>query len=66
MKWHTRATRARSKDYAILAEVDKDWTDDALTLVATARSLSALGNLESLQLKWVDWRPGFGQDMECH
>jgi formylglycine-generating enzyme required for sulfatase activity len=36
MKWHTRATRAGSKDYAILAEVDKDWTDDALTLVATA------------------------------
>ncbi|MGE3818347.1 MAG: formylglycine-generating enzyme family protein [Isosphaeraceae bacterium] len=37
LKWHTQTTRAGTKDYAILAEVDEGWTDDAVTLVCVAR-----------------------------
>jgi formylglycine-generating enzyme required for sulfatase activity len=37
LKWHDQTTRAGQTDYALLAEVPKDWTGDIASLACTAR-----------------------------
>ncbi|QEH38396.1 Serine/threonine-protein kinase pkn1 [Aquisphaera giovannonii] len=37
LKWHDQTTRAGQTDYAILAEVPRDWTGDVATLACVAR-----------------------------
>ena len=42
LKWHDQTTRAGETDYALLAEVPKDWTGDVATLACTARQSGAV------------------------
>jgi hypothetical protein len=37
LKWHDQTTRAGQTEYAILAEVPKEWTGDCFTLACTAQ-----------------------------
>jgi formylglycine-generating enzyme required for sulfatase activity len=41
LNWHDQTTRAGQTDYAILAEVPKDWSGDVATLVCMARQSGA-------------------------
>jgi formylglycine-generating enzyme required for sulfatase activity len=42
LKWHDQTTRAGETDYALLAEVPRDWTGDVATLACTARQGGAV------------------------
>jgi formylglycine-generating enzyme required for sulfatase activity len=42
LKWHDQTTRAGRTDYAVLAEVPRDWTGDVATLACTARQGGAV------------------------
>ena len=48
LKWHDQTTRAGQTEYAILAEVPKEWTGDCFTLACTAQKDGGVAVQKSL------------------